>query len=167
MSMASPTLRSSSTMVPLPSFRSWLTSMPDLPSTAETVTGTSNTASRSEALRLGSVSGVSSPCRSAGELPGTASRPRSGSWTSSLDIVVVLGEMSGDQRRDGVFERLLVALHAAAAPFDAAIGIGEARFGCDLHAAVEPLFERDIGEARLQRLDHGLVRAHGEARLAD
>src|SRR3569832_1386748 len=67
--MASPTLRSSSTMVPLPSFRSWLTSIADLPSTAETVTGTSKTASRSCALRLMSASAEAPPVSNADEAP--------------------------------------------------------------------------------------------------
>src|SRR3954463_1724856 len=51
MSIASPTRRSSSSTVPGPSFNNSLTSILERPSTAETCTGTSNTASRSAARR--------------------------------------------------------------------------------------------------------------------
>src|ERR1700722_12704525 len=51
MSIASPSLRSSSTTAPRPSFSNWLTCIVALPSTALTVTGMSYTASSSRALR--------------------------------------------------------------------------------------------------------------------
>jgi len=49
MSMASPTLRSSSSTLPWPSCSSWATDRLARPSTAEMFTGTSNTGARSEA----------------------------------------------------------------------------------------------------------------------
>src|SRR5579883_1165349 len=51
MSIASPSLRSSSTTAPRPSFSNWLTCMVALPNTALTVTGMSYTASSSRAPR--------------------------------------------------------------------------------------------------------------------
>src|SRR5690242_2687350 len=51
MSIASPSLRSSSTTAPRPSFSNWLTCIVALPSTALTVTGMSYTASSSRTPR--------------------------------------------------------------------------------------------------------------------
>src|SRR5208282_5205370 len=57
MSIASPTLRSSSSTVPGPSLSRSPISIRARPSTAETLTGTSNTASRSAAIRVVGPSG--------------------------------------------------------------------------------------------------------------
>src|ERR1043165_522824 len=129
--MASPTLRSSSTTVPRPSFRSWLTSIPDLPSTADTVTGTSNTASRSEALRLTSTAWPMSPNSSALASCGAPCEARSGSSISSLPDMglllldvgrAIVGEAACDQLGQHGLDGGFATLGAAAAPLDAAVG---------------------------------------------
>ncbi len=59
MSIASPTLRSSSRIEPADSCSSWATDMWARPSTAEMLTGTSNTGARSEAILSLSSTGIS------------------------------------------------------------------------------------------------------------
>src|SRR5271155_1515054 len=172
MSIASPTLRSSSTIVPLLSFKSWLTSIPDVPSTAETVTGTSNTASRSAELRLGSPSLAPSVCRSAVLSTALSSRARSGNSTSSLfamsgSFVLTVPEIAGNQ----FFQRALYggrcAFRTAAAPFDTAIRTLERGIGRNLHAAVEAFFMRDFAGARGQSLGHLRRSLQHEPRFSD
>src|SRR5262245_43836945 len=169
MSMASPTLRSSSTMVPLPSFRSWLTSMPLLPRTALTVTGTSNTASRSAAECFGAASaGPLALSRAA--LPGPPSWLRSGRSTLSVAIGLSfhsVRETVGDERAERLFDDLFAAFGAAAAPFDAAVRAGHGRIGGEQHAAFIAFFMGDIGQARLQGGDHRRGGAQGDARFAN
>src|SRR5450759_561401 len=77
MSIASPSLRSSSTTAPRPSLSSWLTCIVALPSTTLTVTGMSYTASRSRALR--------------GALESAAATAPSGSSTNSTSLALVAG----------------------------------------------------------------------------
>src|ERR1700761_5342823 len=135
MSMASPTLRSSSTTVFLPSLSSWLTSIELLPSTAETVTGTSNTASRSAAECFGAASAGPSEFSSALAWPG-ASWLRSG--RSTLSVAMGLSFHDGretvvDQGGENLLDRFFAALGAAAAPSDAAVAGGHGRVGRDDH----------------------------------
>src|SRR5476649_75585 len=180
MSMASPTLRSSSMMVPLPSFKSWLTSIPLLPSTALTVTGTSNTASRSAAECLGAVSAGPSALSSAAGTPAAASWLRSGRSTLSVAMGLsfhvrrghvrsghLMRETVGNKGGQRVFDDLFAALGAAAAPFDAAIGARHGQVGGDHHASLIALFMGDIGQARFQHLGNGGRGAQGDARLGD
>src|SRR5579863_428912 len=83
MSIASPTLRSSSSTVPGPSLRRLPMSMRARPSTADTCTGTSNTASRSEAMRVVGPSG-SAASGGASTADPSSSRLGSGILPSSL-----------------------------------------------------------------------------------
>src|SRR5215469_9112863 len=172
MSIASPTLRSSSTMVPLLSFKSWLTSMPDLPSTADTVTGTSKTASRSAELFLASASCCPSVCSSDVLSAAAGSRARSGSSTSSLFAMVcsfvgAIVEIPGNQFLKCGFEGRFGALGAAAAPFDAAIGVLERGVGRDLHLAFVGFLVRNLGDASRQRCGHLGRRLQHDAGFAD
>src|SRR5215469_15636718 len=172
MSIASPTLRSSSTMVPLLSFKSWLTSMPDLPSTADTVTGTSKTASRSAELFLASVSCCPSVCSSDVLSAAAGSRARSGSSTSSLFAMVcsfvgAIVEIPGNQFLKCGFECRFGALCAAAAPFDAAIGTLERGVGRNLHLAFIGFVMRDLGDASRERGGDLGRRFQHDAGLAD
>src|SRR5581483_9156887 len=170
MSMASPTLRSSSTMVPRPSFRSWLTSMPLLPRTAETVTGTSNTASRSAAECFGVASAGASVLSSAAALAPPASWLRSGRSTLSVAMGLsfhLMRKTAGNQGGEGFFDDGFAAFGAATAPLDAAIGARHGGIGRDHQAAFIAFLMRDIGQARLERLYHGGRGAQGDARFAD
>src|SRR5690348_4262160 len=80
MSMASPTLRSSSRTLPELSWRSWATDMEALPSTAEIDTGTSKTGARSVAF----FSSPSKPPSAGSSPPG----PNSSSWSSLSDMAL-------------------------------------------------------------------------------
>src|SRR5690349_10409605 len=127
MSIASPTLRSSSSTVPGPRLSSSPTSMWARPSTAETCTGTSNTASRSPAPRE-----VGSGADAARTGSGTASSPvRLGNGTLSSAILLLPGTQRPPAlpRRDVASDRLgngglgggAIALEAALRPFDATV----------------------------------------------
>src|SRR5690242_8660300 len=135
MSIASPTLRSSSSTVPGPILRSSPTSMWARPSTAETCTGTSNTASRSAALcALGSAEGVAIGSASRAT---TSSPVRLGNGTWSLSAMFISPERSRHHRHapridvaaDRIGDRNLglgaVALEAAVGPFDPAVAEGD------------------------------------------
>src|SRR5690606_41866774 len=89
MSMASPTLRSSSSTLPELSCSSWATDMVERPSTAEIETGTSNTGARSVAL-------FSSPAPIRSGRP--PAPPKSSSFRSSS-----LAMGSASRRRDQGF----------------------------------------------------------------
>src|SRR5271170_5550803 len=172
MSIASPTLRSSSTIVPLLSFKSSLTSIPDLPRTADTVTGTSKTASRSAELRLGSPSCAPWVCRSAVLSPALSSRARSGNSTSSLfamsgSFVVTVPEIAGDQFLQSAFYRGRSAFRPAAAPFDAAVRACQRRIRGNLHAAFEAILMRDLVRADAELFRNRRRRLEHEARLSD
>src|ERR1700719_3582341 len=130
MSIASPTLRSSSSTVPGPSLRSSATSMRERPSTAETCTGTSNTASRSAAALL-TVSMSAAVARS-GRMATSPPPSRSGSGTlASLSLIArpllsferaaARGRVAVDHLADGGLGRRAVTHHAAVGPFDAAV----------------------------------------------
>src|SRR5215471_208400 len=141
MSMASPTLRSSSSTVPGPSFKSCPTSIRERPSTAETCTGTSNTASRSAALRptLSPSPGKLWGClRSLGA--GSPSRFGNVIFLSPSVIAAASGCLLGPARArceiavHRIVNRMLdsgaIAYHSAICPFHTAIaglnlGLGE------------------------------------------
>src|SRR5215475_10259324 len=148
MSMASPTLRSSSSTAPGPSLSRSPTSMRARPSTAETLTGTSNTASRSAAPRdVGPASAASAD--TSGATPGLFSRSGSASLPSSLVSLVSLivqppwmrrgarirlaapaGDVAPHRLVDRGFHGGELAPDAAVGPFDATIahrdvGLGE------------------------------------------
>src|SRR5882757_6286324 len=175
MSMASPTLRSSSTMVPRPSFRSWLTSIALLPSTALTVTGTSNTASRSAAECFGVASAAPSILSKAAAAPGAPSWLRSGRSTLSVAMGLSFHVRSGHLMRETVSNKggkrvldgAFAALGTAAAPFDAAIGTGHGRIGGNQHAAVVTFCMGDIGQPRFQYFNHLRGGAQGNAGLGN
>src|SRR5438445_819512 len=170
MSMASPTLRSSSTMVPRPSLSSWLTSMPLLPSTALTVTGTSNTASRSAAVCLGAASIGMSVLSNAPEAPGAPSWLRSGRSTLSVAMGLsfhYVREMTGNKGAERVLDDAFAAFGAAAAPFDAAIGAGHGGIGGDQHAALITFLLGDVGQPGFQHLGHRGRGTQGDARFGD
>src|SRR6188508_2122714 len=155
--MASPTLRSSSTMVPRPSFKSWLTSMPLLPKTALTVTGTSNTASRSDAVCLGVASIGISVLSKAPEGPGAPSWLRSGRSTLSVAMGLsfhCVREMTGNKGVQRILDAAFAAFGTAAAPFDAAIGAGHGGVGGDQHAALITFFMGNIVQPGLQHRRH-------------
>src|SRR4029079_13909850 len=163
------TLRSSSTMVPRPSFSSWLTSMALLPRTALTVTGTSNTASRS-AAECFSVDSAGPLVLSKAALPGPPSWLRSGRSTVSVAMGLsfhVMRETMGNKGAERLFNGLFTAFRAAAAPFDTAVRAAHARVGGKQHAAVIAFLMRNVGQARFQHLDHGRRGAQGDAGLGD
>src|SRR5882757_3793476 len=168
--MASPTLRSSSTMVPRPSFNSWLTSIPLLPSTALTVTGTSNTASRSAAVCLGAASIGMSVLSNAPEEPGAPSWLRSGRSTLSVAMRLsfhCVREMTGNKGIQRVFDDAFAAFGTAAAPLDAAIGAGHGGIGGDLHASLITFLMGNVGQPGFQHLGHRGGGAQGDARFGD
>src|SRR6185437_6827860 len=153
--MASPTLRSSSSTVPGPSWSNSPTSMRARPSTAETCTGTSNIASRSAAPRVvaPSVSGASGI--SAGASP--PSRFGSGTLLSS----VMLGSPENVVRARKILARADVAVHCVAdrridfgtvavdpavGPFDAAVADPDLRLGEHHEATLEAAGAGDIVE---------------------
>src|SRR3954471_12928590 len=166
MSIASPTLRSNSTMVPRPSFSSWLTSIPLLPSTALTVTGTSNTASKSAAVCLGAASIGMSALSSAAEAPGAPSWLRSGRSTLSVAMGLsfhLIREMTGNKGAQRILYDVFAAFGAAAAPLDAAIGAGHGGIGGDQHAARITFFMGDIGQLGFKQLGYVRRGAQGDA----
>src|SRR6185503_11096426 len=139
MSMASPTLRSSSSTVPGPSFSSWATERLARPSTAEMLTGTSNTGARSTAV----FSSPSSIGLSAMAWPGPSSPSCSGVSDGpaavSSDIFdafdalrrdQALGGEGGVQRLGDSGGRLLgIEGRAALAPFEDEGGAVQLRIG--------------------------------------
>src|SRR6185437_6515065 len=173
MSIASPTLRSSSSTVPGPSRNSSPTSMRARPSTADTCTGTSNTASRSAAPRVvGSLSGASAPASLTVGMP-PFSRSGSGTFVSSLISRLLRSSMrrcgarrdvAGDHVVDDGEHRRPVAVHAAFAPFDAAVAGRERRVRLHHQAAFETARLRDLLELVLAgRVEIG-ADAHGYVR---
>src|SRR5690242_10571492 len=146
MSIASPTLRSSSSTVPGPSLSRLPISMRARPSTAETWTGTSNTASRSAAVRVVGPSGSGAIGTSA--LPAPASRLGSGTLPSSFMrgspqgfLCIREAAPRADVARHGLgdrcFGRGAVAVSAAVRPLDAAVANRDIRLGEDDEAALE------------------------------
>src|SRR4029078_3474944 len=189
MSMASPTLRSSSSTAPGPSLSRLPTSICARPSTADTWTGTSNTASRSAAPRL-TVSlseGASVPasCTTCTSL--LFSRSGSGTLVSSSLICVVSGILcgghvagryvAGNRFIDHRCRCSMVADDAAVGPFDAAVTRCELIVGNDGQPAFEAARARDLLDLFLcrrvdvcrdangdKRRGHQMVKAFGRKR---
>src|ERR1700722_11273185 len=137
MSIASPTLRSSSSTVPGPVLRRSLISIRARPSTAETLTGTSNTASRSAAIRVVGPSG-SAVTGISGCAP-RSSRLGRGTLPSSLILAspdhltcrgqaAARADITGNRFADGAFGRAGFAVDAAVRPFDPAVADADAGF---------------------------------------
>src|ERR1700722_5319897 len=173
MSIASPTLRASSSTVPGPSLSRSPISMRARPSTAETWTGTSNTASRSAAMRVVGPSGSGTIGTSA--CPPPSSRLGNGTLPSSLMLgspqhFMRVGEGApgadivcdrGGDRRVG---RGGVAADAAVRPFDAAIADGDIGLGQHDEAALKAFGAHDVVELFARRGIERVVDAHGDVR---
>src|SRR5258708_38830167 len=155
MSMASPTLRSSSSTVPGPSLSRSPTYMRARPSTAETWTGTSNPASRSAAMRVVGPSGPGTIGTSA--CPPPSSRLGSETLPSSLMLgspqhFLCVGEAApgADIARDRAADRRVgrggVAADAAVGPFDTAIADGDIGLGEPDQPALETFRAHDVVE---------------------
>src|SRR5271163_168633 len=175
MSMASPTLRSSSSTFPGPSLSRSPISIRARPSTADTCTGTSNTASRSEAMRLVSPSASASAGISTGIPP--PSRLGSGILLSSLILgspqhfmcrkVAARTDIAGNRLADRRIGRGGVARDTAIGPFDAAVADRDIRFGEHDEPALEVAHAHDIVELLLGRSVQRVVDAHGDMRRGD
>src|SRR6185295_15303602 len=180
MSIASPTLRSSSSTAPGPSRSRSPISMRVRPSTADTCTGTSNTASRSPALRdVMSASGASGT--SSGRGMTSSLRSSSGSRTlvsslmgSNLQTVSLRGRLAAagrDVTADGLADHGLgrgaVAREPAVGPFDAAVAERHAGFGKHYQAPLETVQPGDLFELRLGGLVDRLGEAHHDMRRGD
>src|SRR6185503_3787074 len=174
MSMASPTLRSSSSTAPGPSLSRLPTSICARPSTADTWTGTSNTASRSAAPRL-TVSlseGASVPasCTTCTSL--LFSRSGSGTLVSSSLIAVVSGILcgrhvagryvAGDCLVDRRCRCSVIANDAAVRPFDPTVTWRKVFVGNDGQPAVEAACARDLLDLLLRGLVDFCRNAHGD-----
>src|SRR5580704_16629734 len=173
MSIASPTLRSSSSTVPGPSLSRSPMSMRARPSTAETWTGTSNTVSRSAAMRVVGPSGSGTVGISAGAPP--SSRLGNETLPSSLMLgspqyFVCVGEAApgADIACDGGADRSVrcggVAADAAVRPFDAAIADGDIGLGEHDEAALETFGAHDVVELFARRGIERVVDAHSDVR---
>src|SRR5581483_2539742 len=147
MSIASPTLRSSSSTAPGPSLSNCETSIFARPSTAETCTGTSNIASRSAAVLpagSGSVGGVGAAASGPGcSRSGRETSSLMGVHLSKLGILAARGEIASDGFGDCGLDRGAVAGEAAVGPFDAAIVRLHVRLGHDHEAAGKAEILRD------------------------
>src|ERR1700692_3055500 len=176
MSMASPTLRSSSSTVPGPSLRRSPISIRARPSTAETCTGTSNTASRSAAIRVVGPSGSIAMVGSSGV--SFSSRLGSGILLSSLILVppkqfvrrreyAARADIARHRFADHRIGCGVVAVDAAVRPFDAAIAQRDVGFGKDHQAALEVLGARDLVELFLGGGIERVVDPHRDMRRGD
>src|SRR4051812_15233045 len=162
MSIASPTLRSSSSTAPGASLRRSPTGMRALPSTAETVTGTSKTCSRSAALFA--LTGASSVPTASGSASSRRGSCRSLSWAIAVPI------WSGGGfglRRAGVRRGLEpgpVADDAAVGPFEARVAERDVGLAEHHDAALEAALAGKPLQHRVDLLDEGVVDANGEMR---
>src|SRR5579862_4847544 len=173
MSIASPTLRSSSSTDPGPSLSRSPISMRARPSTAETWTGTSNTASRSAAIRVvgpsGSATTVTSACAPASSRLGSGILPFSLIVGSPQRLVCVgriaaRARVTGDRHPDRRIRSGAVAVDAAVGPFDAAIAGRDVRLREHHQPALKVLGAHDVLEffacLRVERI----VDAYGDMR---
>src|ERR1700733_2867151 len=176
MSIASPTFRSSSSTVPGPSFKRSPISIRARPSTAETCTGTSNTASRSEAMRLVAPSGSGACVGSIGMPP--LSRLGSGILLSSLILrppqyflcrreVAAGADIAGDRFADRCVGRRAVAVDAAVSPFNAAVADLDIRLGEHHQPALVMARAHDVLEHFLGGGVERVVDAHGDMRCGN
>src|SRR4051812_35194147 len=175
MSMASPTRRSSSSTVPGPSFNSSPTSILERPSTAETCTGTSNTASRSAAMR----EACSSSLYATSSVAGTSAALRSGSGTcASVSLMVqsswplsrgLIGgrHVAPDEFVDLCFDRRALQHDAAIGPLDSAIAGRDIRFRQDHESALEAALFGQPLDTLARGFIEGIVDANHEMRNRD
>src|SRR5882757_4000500 len=161
MSIASPTRRSSSSTVPGPNFNSSPTSILERPSTAETCTGTSNTASRSAAMReacssslyaTSSVAGTSAALRSGSGTCASVSLMVQSSWPLSRGLIAGR-HVAPDKFVDLCFDRGALQHDAAIGPLDLAIAGVDVRLRQDHETAGEAAL---FGQA-VDPLARGLV----------
>src|SRR5262249_2177289 len=171
MSIDSPTLRSSSSTAPGPSFRSSPTSILARPSTAETCTGTSKTASRSAALRVVSPSSINSAGCISAVTETSPSRFGSGTFDSWSLIARHLSRPSGlavtadpDVGRNPFPPCALrpgaVADPPAVCPLEPAVARRNVRFGKNDEPAFEPAHAGDLFQALARFGIERVVEAH-------
>src|SRR5580698_528208 len=171
MSMDSPTRRSSSRTVPGPSFKSWPTSIFERPSTAETWTGTSKTASRSAATReacssslkpTSSIDGVSAALRSGSGTCPSVSLMTQPSWTLAAGRHV-----APDEFVDLCLDGRALQHDAAICPFDFAVAVGNRRFRQDHQASFEAALLGELFDSFASALVKGIVDPDHQMRRRD
>src|SRR6267143_6777985 len=171
MSMASPTRRSSSSTVPGPSFSNSPTSIFERPSTAETCTGTSNTASRSAATR----EACSSSLYATSSITDVSAALRSGSGTCPSVSLMVHSSWSwfrltagryiaSDKFVDLGFDRRALQHYAAVGPLDSAVAGRDFRLRQDHKAALEAALFRQPLDPLACDLVEGIVDPDHEMR---
>src|SRR6478609_1451195 len=175
MSMASPTRRSSSSTVPGPSFNSSPTSILERPSTAETCTGTSNTASRSAAMReacssslyaTSSVAGTSAALRSGSGTCVSVSLMVQSSWSLSRGLIAGR-HVAPDKFVDLCFDRCALQHDAAIGPLDLAVAGVDVRLGQDHQTAREAALFGQPFDPLARGLVERIVDPHHEVRGRD
>src|SRR5882724_5812032 len=180
MSIASPTLRSSSSTVPGPSLSKSPTSILALPSTADTCTGTSNTASRSAAPRLVSPFSANELGSTGGIAPDSGSRLGSGTLLSLIARLLIqpwrnlskrghrgglpCPEVTSNGVADGEVGLGRVADDPAVGPFDLAVADRDLGLGDHHDAALEAAGAGDLVEPGTGDFMQGVVDAHHDVR---
>src|SRR3954471_8318792 len=180
MSMASPTLRSSSSTVPGPSLSRSPTSILARPSTADTCTGTSNTASRSAAPRLVSPLSASVFGSTGGIAPASWSRSGSGTLLSLIARLLIqpwsnlskrghrggrpCPEVASNGIADGEVDLGRIADDPAVGPFDLAVADRDLRVGEHHEPALEAAAVGDLVEPGTGDFVQGVVDAHHHVR---
>src|SRR5271157_4535172 len=176
MSIASPTFRSSSSTVPGPSLRRSLISIRARPRMAETLTGTSNPASRSAALRVVDPSGSDAGGTSASAA--RSSRLGSGTLPSSLILATLRvlccighaaarADIAGDGFADCGVGRDGVAIDAAVRPFDPAVAGPDAGVAEHDEPPLEAVPASDVVELLAGGGIGQIVDAYGNMRRGD
>src|SRR6185295_11875959 len=158
---------------PGPSFNSSPISIFVRPSTADTCTGTSNTASRSEAPRVDSLAS-GARVTSVGIGPLLRSSSGSGTLGSSLIASLQLSLRAGARRHvaadrfgDRGLGRGAIARHATSRPFDAAIAWRHAGLGEHHQPPLKPIEVRDLLQPRLRDFVDLLRDTHDDVRRGD
>src|ERR1700761_4834052 len=171
MSMDSPTRRSSSSTVPGPSFNNCPTSILERPSTAETCTGTSKTASRSAAMReacssslypTSLIGGASAPLRSGSGTCPSVSLITQPSWTLAAGRHV-----APDEFVDLCLDGRALQHDAAICPFNFAVAVGNRRLRQDHQASFEAALLGELFDAFASALVKGIVDPDHQMRRRD
>src|SRR5215469_14943292 len=172
MSIASPTLRSSSSTVPGPRLSSSPTSMWARPSTAETCTGTSNTASRSAAPRVFASAAAAASSTGSGIAPSSPLRLGNGTWSVSAIVfspaksqrhrAAARRDVAPDRLGDRRLGRGTVVLEPAVGPFDPAVAGRDLGLGHHHQASVEAACARHLFELGPGLAVQRAVDAHDE-----